>query len=103
MKIYLVTVATVVVAVLTTACTDLKPLQLQVDELKTQVSRLDASVSGMKSATDAAATEAGKAGQAAASAQTAANQALAASQTSQTCCDATNEKIDRMFKRSVSK
>ena len=32
-----------------------------------------------------------------------ANQAVAAAHASQSCCDATNEKIDRMFKRSVSK
>jgi hypothetical protein len=31
------------------------------------------------------------------------NQALQAAQASQACCDATNEKIDRMFKKSVSK
>ncbi|MEY3136937.1 MAG: hypothetical protein RL580_669, partial [Pseudomonadota bacterium] len=36
-------------------------------------------------------------------AQSTANQALAAAQASQSCCDATNEKIDRMFKRSISK
>jgi hypothetical protein len=36
-------------------------------------------------------------------AQSAANQALAAAQSSQACCDSTNEKVDRMFKRSVSK
>ncbi|MBC8028469.1 MAG: hypothetical protein H7Y89_20950, partial [Steroidobacteraceae bacterium] len=28
---------------------------------------------------------------------------LAAAQASQSCCDATNEKIDRMFRRSISK
>ena len=37
------------------------------------------------------------------SAQSAANQALQAAQASQACCDATNEKIDRVFKKSVSK
>ena len=46
---------------------------------------------------------AASAGQAASGAQSTANQALAAAHASQSCCDATNEKIDRMFKRSVSK
>ncbi|MGH8258402.1 MAG: alanine-zipper protein, partial [Steroidobacteraceae bacterium] len=32
-----------------------------------------------------------------------ANQALAAAQAAQSAVDATNEKLDRMFKRSVSK
>jgi Alanine-zipper, major outer membrane lipoprotein len=66
-------------------CTDLKPIQ------------------DTKSAADAANSAASSAGQAASGAQSTANQALAAAHASQSCCDATNEKIDRMFKRSVSK
>jgi septal ring factor EnvC (AmiA/AmiB activator) len=90
-------------SLLATGCTDLKPLQAQVDDLKTQVARLRTDATGTKTAADAAANDARTASQAAAAAQTAANQALAAAQTSQTCCDTTNEKVDRMFKRSVSK
>jgi len=39
----------------------------------------------------------------AAQAQTTADQALSAAQSGQSCCDATNEKIDRMFKQSMLK
>jgi cell division protein ZapA (FtsZ GTPase activity inhibitor) len=85
------------------ACTDLKPLEAKVADLQSQVSKLQGDVSGAKSAADQANSAAQSAGQAASGAQSTANQALAASHASQSCCDATNEKIDRMFKRSVSK
>ncbi len=52
---------------------------------------------------DAANAAAQSASSTASGAQSAANQALAAAQASQSCCDATNEKIDRMFRRSISK
>jgi hypothetical protein len=41
--------------------------------------------------------------QAASGAQTTANQALAAAQAAQACCDATNQKVDRMFEQNVGK
>ena len=88
---------------LVAGCVDLKPLQQQVDDLKTQVSRNESNAAAMKSAVDSAAADAAKANQAAAAAQSSANQAVTASQASQSCCDATNEKIERMFRRSVSK
>jgi outer membrane murein-binding lipoprotein Lpp len=72
-------------------CTDLKPMQAQIDNLKTQVASLQ---------THGAAANAANAAN---GAQSTANQALAAAQASQSCCDATNEKLDRMFKRSISK
>jgi hypothetical protein len=50
-----------------------------------------------------AAADAQTASQAAAAAQTTANQAATAAQTSQACCDANSEKMERMFRRSVSK
>jgi len=84
-------------------CTDLKPIQAQIDDLKSQVAKNTADVSTVKSTADQANSAAQSAGQAAGGAQTTANQALAAGHASQSCCDATNEKIDRMFKRSVSK
>jgi hypothetical protein len=43
------------------------------------------------------------AGQSASAAQSTANQALKAAQAAQASVDATNEKIDRMFRKSVSK
>jgi len=93
-----------VAAVATLAgCTDLKPLQAQIDTLKTEVSGLQSQVAAAKSAADSASSAASSASSAASGAQSAANQALAAAQASQSCCDATNEKIDRMFRRSISK
>lgn len=56
-----------------------------------------------KAAADAAASAAAAARTAADGAQNAANRALTAAQASQACCDATNEKIDRMFQQSQSK
>ena len=85
------------------ACTDLKPLQAQVDDLKAQLAKTQGDISAAKSGSDQANAAAQSASQAASGAQSTANQALAAAHASQSCCDATNEKIDRMFKRSVSK
>ena len=85
------------------ACTDLKPLQADIADLKSQLSKAQGDIAAAKSSADGANTAAQSAGQAASGAQSTANQALAAAHASQSCCDATNEKIDRMFKRSVSK
>jgi outer membrane murein-binding lipoprotein Lpp len=91
-------------------CTDLKPLQADIDSLKTQVGQLKTEVDATKASADAAAraasaaqASANQAASSAASAQSTANQALAAAQAAQSSVDATNEKIDRMFKKSVSK
>jgi ubiquinone biosynthesis protein UbiJ len=88
-------------------CTDLKPLQAQVDDLKSQVGKLSSDVAANKAAADtsskSAAAAAAAASQSAAAAQNTANQALAAAKAAQSGVDALNEKIDRMFKRSVSK
>jgi len=91
-------------------CTDLKPLQAQVDTLKQQVSKLQTDVDAAKASADSAAraasaaqASASQAATAASGAQSTANQALSAAQAAQASCDATNEKIDRMFKKSVSK
>ena len=84
-------------------CQDLKPLQADIADLKSQVSKLQSDLGAARSAADSANGAAKSAGTAASGAQSTANQALAAAQASQSCCDATNEKIDRMFKRSVSK
>ena len=84
-------------------CTDLKPLEADISNLKAQVTRLQSDLQGSKQATDQASRSAESAAQAAAGAQSTANQAIAAVQASQACCDSTNEKIDRMFKRSLQK
>jgi len=67
--------------------------------IKAAAQRADAA----KSAADAAAASAASAGNAASAAQSTANQAAQAAQASQACCDATNEKIDRAFKKSMGK
>jgi hypothetical protein len=79
-------------------------------ELLTRIDAADAAAkaaatdaAAAKSAADAAAASASSAANAASGAQNTANQALQASQASQSCCDATNEKIDRAFKRSMGK
>lgn len=50
-----------------------------------------------QNAADAAQRAANDAQQAASSAQSTANQALQAAQAAQACCDATNQRVDRMF------
>ena len=90
-------------------CTDLKPLQADIDSLKTQVGALSSDLAAHKAdrtdanAAAAANTAAGAASAKADSAQNTANQALTAAQAAQTGVNDLNEKIDRMFKRSVSK
>lgn len=92
----IVKIAAVAAVVGLAGCTDLKPLQAEVDGLKTQVASLQSQLSAVKGTADSASS-------AAQGAQSTANQALAAAQASQACCDATNEKVDRMFRRSISK
>ena len=77
--------------------------QKQVDEIKATADKAVQDAAAAKSAADSAASSAASARSAADSAQSAANQALQAAQASQACCDASNEKIDRMFKQSQSK
>jgi outer membrane murein-binding lipoprotein Lpp len=91
-------------------CQDLKPLQADIDGLKQQVTKLQSDVAAAKTSADnaaqsaqAAQTAANQASQAASGAQSTANQALSAAQAAQSSIDATNEKINRMFKKSVSK
>jgi murein lipoprotein len=104
-------------------CTDLKPLQADIDSLKTQVGTLSSDVAAIKadrSAANAAAaaqTSATSAGTAAAAAQSAANAASAKADAAQAAANAAsakadaataavtdlNTKVDRMFQKSVSK
>jgi outer membrane murein-binding lipoprotein Lpp len=90
-------------------CTDLKPLQAQIDGLKTQVGSLSSDLAAHRAdradanSAAAASSAAAAASAKADSAQSTANQALTAAQAAQTGVNDLNEKIDRMFKRSVSK
>jgi outer membrane murein-binding lipoprotein Lpp len=101
-KILKVGVAAAVLA-LGAGCTDLKPLQAEVDSLKSQVSKLSSDVEGVKTSADGASRAAAAAQQAATSAQNTANQAASAAQAAQQCCDANSEKLNRMFEKSMSK
>jgi outer membrane murein-binding lipoprotein Lpp len=94
-------VATCVIAF--SGCTDLKPIQAQIDDLKSQVSKLQSDTAKSESDAQAALSAAQSASSAALSAQSTANQALSTAQQNATAIDAINEKIDRMFKKSVSK
>ena len=84
-------------------CTDLKPIQSQIDDLKSQVNKLQGDVAKNASAAAAAMSAAQSAQSAASGAQSTANQALSMSQQNSTAIEAINEKIDRIFKKSVSK
>src|SRR6185503_15599662 len=71
---------------------------------KDTLARIDAANAAAKAAAqDAAAAAASSASNAASAAQSTASQALQAAQGAQACCDATNEKIDRAFKKSMGK
>jgi uncharacterized phage infection (PIP) family protein YhgE len=102
-NVTLVKVATLAAAMLLPACTDMKPYDQKISDLQSKVSTLESQVAAAKSAADAANSAASSAAQAASGAQNAANQAMSAAQASQTCCNDTNEKIERMFRRSISK
>jgi murein lipoprotein len=93
----------VLAAMLLAGCTNLEPLQMDVAALKSQVAQLQSVAQSAKQGAEQADGSAQSASQAAAGAQSTANQAMAAAQSSHACCDTTNEKIDRMFRRSVSK
>jgi len=70
----------------TAGCAQTSDLQTCVDGLTTRVAALESDIASANSAAAAAQSKAD-----------------AAAQQSQDCCDATNEKIDRMFKQSQSK
>jgi murein lipoprotein len=97
--------AAVAVVAMLAGCTDLKPLQADIDSLKSQVGTLSSDLAAQKADRTAAnaAAAAATAGSKADAAQSTANNAMAAAQAAQTGVNDVNEKIDRMFKRSVSK
>jgi outer membrane murein-binding lipoprotein Lpp len=110
MKPIVVKLAAVAVLTGLAGCADLKPLQADVDQLKSQVSRLQTDIQAAKESADAAARAASaaqhsadQANQAARAAQSTASQALTAANAAQASSDATNEKIGRMFKKSIAK
>jgi hypothetical protein len=62
-----------------------------------------ATAQAAQTAADNAQRAANEARQLASGAQTTANQALSAAQDAQACCDATNQRLDRMFEQSQQK
>lgn len=84
-------------------CTDLTPLQNQVKELQSQVAQLSQQEATTKSSADNAARSAQAAADAANGASSKADQALALAQSDKQSIDDLTEKMDRMFKRRLSK
>jgi hypothetical protein len=68
-----------------------------------QLDAVRATAEAAQNAANAAQRTATQAQQAASGAQTTANQALQAAQAAQACCDATNQRLDRMFEQSQAK
>jgi methyl-accepting chemotaxis protein len=88
------------------ACVSTKDM----DEVKATAQRADQNATAAQNAANSAATSAANANNtanaaksSADAAQATANRALQAAQASQASSDAVNEKVDRMFKKSVSK
>jgi hypothetical protein len=65
--------------------------------------KIKATADAAQNAAAAAQRTATQAQQAASSAQSTANQALQAAQAAQACCDATNQRLDRMFEQKQKK
>jgi len=90
-------------ALLATGCVSTSTFNDYVAKNDAAVAAAAQSATAAKSSADAAAASASSAANAVSGAQSTANQALQAAQGAQACCDATNEKIDRAFKRSMGK
>jgi outer membrane murein-binding lipoprotein Lpp len=97
----LASVATMVMGL--SGCTDLTPIQNQVKDLSSQVSRLSSDQAAMRSTLESTGKSARDAESAASRAGSKADQALALAQANQGAISATNEKIERMFRRHLSK
>jgi len=68
-----------------------------------QLDAVRATAEAAQNAANAAQRTANEARQLASGAQSTANQALSAAQDAQACCDATNQRLDRMFEQSQAK
>lgn len=68
-----------------------------------QLDAVRATAEAAQSAANDAQRQANEARQMASGAQSTANQALQAAQDAQACCDATNQRLDRMFEQSQTK
>jgi len=97
------TLAVTAAAILATGCVSTSKFDEHVASADAAIKAAQQDAAAAKAAAQAAATSASSAANAATSAQSTANQALQAAQGAQACCDATNEKIDRAFKKSMGK
>jgi hypothetical protein len=100
-KTLTVGVAALIVAT-ATGCTS-KDTLARIDAANAAAKAAAQDAAAAKSAADAASAAASSASNAASAAQSTASQALQAAQGAQACCDATNEKIDRAFQKSMGK
>jgi len=91
------------VAAMATGCVSTSKFDEHVTSADAAIKAAQQSAANAQAAADAAAKSASAASSAASAAQSTASQALQAAQASQACCDATNEKIDRAFKKSMGK
>jgi cob(I)alamin adenosyltransferase len=89
--------------VFASGCTDLKPVQAQLDDLKSQLSKLSPQIASADSQAIAAAGSARSVAASAQRAQSTADTASTTAKNNQQAIEAINEKIDRMFKRKGSK
>jgi hypothetical protein len=97
------TLAVSAAAILATGCVSTSTFNEHVASADAAIKAAQQDAAAAKAAAQAAASSASSAASAASSAQSTANQALQAAQGAQACCDATNEKIDRAFKKSMGK
>lgn len=95
------------VSIFAAGCTDLKPIQAQIDDLKSQVAKQAADTASLKAGVDAATRAAHAAKEAAAQAQTRADAAMALAQDDKARIDALSaemtEKMTKAFKKSHEK
>ena len=84
-------------------CTDLTPIQRDVTDLRGQLDHITSELRAVRASTDAATQSSRQAAQAATAASDTANRALAMAKSDQSAIDATNAKLDRMFRHHLSK
>lgn len=89
-----IAVCGIAVVAIATGCAAVTPEQL--DEVRSLAQAAQSDANSAQSA-------ANEARQLASGAQSTANQALRAAQDAQACCDATNQRVDRMFEQVTSK
>jgi membrane-bound lytic murein transglycosylase len=86
------------------ASTDsVKKAQATADEAKSLAQQAASDAASAKSSAQTAASDAADAKRMSANAQNTANSAAQAAAAAQSCCDANSEKLERMFRKSMSK